>query len=79
MKESIYAWKQGFPIKKIHSLAYYLEHSIFQQENTRNSLFKALHLNTCTGHEIALNTGANATRFFHFGDQILKISHQIGY
>ena len=28
--------------------------------------------------EIAPNTGANATKFFHFGDQILKISRQIG-
>ena len=31
-----------------------------------------------TGHEIAPNTGANATKFFHFGDQILKVSRQIG-
>ena len=31
-----------------------------------------------TWHGIAPNTGANATKFFHFGDQILKISCQIG-
>ena len=30
------------------------------------------------GREIAPNTGANATKFFHFGDQILKVSRQIG-
>ncbi len=33
------------------------------------------------GHEIAPTAGANATKFFlifHFGDQILKISRQIG-
>ena len=31
-----------------------------------------------SGREIAPNTGANATKIFHFGDQILKVSHQIG-
>ena len=31
-----------------------------------------------TGREIAPNTGANATKFFRFGDQILKVSCQIG-
>ena len=31
-----------------------------------------------TGREIAPNTGANATKFFYFGDQMLKISRQIG-
>ena len=30
------------------------------------------------GREIAPNTGANATKFFHFGNQILKVSCQIG-
>ena len=31
-----------------------------------------------SGHEIAPNTGANVTKFYHFDDQILKISSQIG-
>ena len=31
-----------------------------------------------TGREIAPNTGANATKFFTFHDQIPKIRHQIG-
>ena len=30
------------------------------------------------GREIAPDTGANATKFFHFDHQILKISRQIG-
>ena len=30
------------------------------------------------GCEIAPNTGTNATKFFYFGNQILKISRQIG-
>ena len=35
-------------------------------------------LNGLAGRVIAPNTGANATPFFHFSDQILKISRQIG-
>ena len=30
------------------------------------------------GREIAPNTGTSATKFFYFGNQILKISRQIG-
>ena len=35
-------------------------------------------IHVCSGHEIAPNTGANATKFFFFGNEILKISRQIG-
>ena len=36
------------------------------------------HKVSLAGREIAPNTGANVTKFVHFGNQILKISHQIG-
>ena len=53
----------------------FLPNILFLYLNLFGGFFCLLHI---SGHEIVPNTGANATKFYHFGDQILKISCQIG-
>ena len=53
----------------------FLPNILFLYLNLFGGFFCLLHI---SGHEIAPNTGANVTKLYHFGDQILKISCQIG-